>query len=353
MTTIAISSLPVVTTGTATDVFPIVQNNITSQITNADLFNSVIDLTVTNAASINGATIGKGSGTSADNYFLGSATNLGLNVSGTNSIAVGSNVMSSNTTGISNVGIGTLVLNQNQTGSYNVGIGYVSQQLRTSGSYNMSLGANALANDLTSSFNTAVGAVSLANVTTESNTAVGYRSGYLITTGAKNTILGRYTGNQGGLDIRTASNYIVLSDGDGNPRAYWNGANATFNGALTVAGNVLVSSSSGKTGYTTGSGGTVTQLISRTTGVTINTPVGQINTFTAAGSTTATSFIVTNSSVGSSDIIVLNQSGATNLYILAVTQISAGSFRITFYTTGGTVSDTLTINFAVIKGAIS
>jgi hypothetical protein len=96
------------------------------------------------------------------------------------------------------------------------------------------VGDNALARDLTSSFNTAVGAVALLNATTGSNTAVGYRSGYLITTGTKNTILGRYTGNQGGLDIRTASNYVVLSDGDGNPRAYWNGADATFGGALTT-----------------------------------------------------------------------------------------------------------------------
>jgi hypothetical protein len=39
-----------------------------------------------------------------------------------------------------------------------------------------------------------------------------------MTTGSKNTIIGRYDGNQGGLDIRTASNNIVLSDGDGNPR---------------------------------------------------------------------------------------------------------------------------------------
>jgi hypothetical protein len=49
-------------------------------------------------------------------------------------------------------------------------------------------------------------------------------SGYLVTTGAKNTILGRYSGNQGGLDIRTASNYIVISDGDGNPRMYSTGS---------------------------------------------------------------------------------------------------------------------------------
>jgi hypothetical protein len=51
-----------------------------------------------------------------------------------------------------------------------------------------------------------------------SNTFIGHDSGWQVTTGAKNTILGRYNGNQGGLDIRTANNYIVLSDGDGNPR---------------------------------------------------------------------------------------------------------------------------------------
>jgi hypothetical protein len=55
----------------------------------------------------------------------------------------------------------------------------------------------------------------------------------LVTSGASNTILGRYNGNQGSLDIRTSSNYIVLSDGDGNPRAYWNGS-----GTSTFTANV-------------------------------------------------------------------------------------------------------------------
>jgi len=39
-----------------------------------------------------------------------------------------------------------------------------------------------------------------------------------VTSGAKNTIIGRFSGNSGGLDIRTSSNNIVLSDGDGNAR---------------------------------------------------------------------------------------------------------------------------------------
>lgn len=230
MSTIAITSLPIVTTSAVGDVFPLVQNGTTSQITNADLFNSVTDLTVANPALIDGVTISGSTGTSS--YVFGSASNLALNVSGTNSFALGTDVLSSNTSGSLNIGIGSLALNKNETGSSNVAIGYVAQRLRTTGSFNLALGDNALASDLTSSFNTAVGAVALLNSTTGSNTAVGYRSGYLITTGTKNTILGRYTGNQGGLDIRTLSNYIVLSDGDGNPRAYWNGADATFGGLI-------------------------------------------------------------------------------------------------------------------------
>jgi len=38
-----------------------------------------------------------------------------------------------------------------------------------------------------------------------------------MTTGNYNTILGRFNGNQNGLDLRTANNHVVLSDGVGNP----------------------------------------------------------------------------------------------------------------------------------------
>jgi hypothetical protein len=58
------------------------------------------------------------------------------------------------------------------------------------------------------------------------NTFVGsnsafYSSGQNITTGAKNSILGNFNGNQGGLDIRTANSYMVMSDGDGYIGQYW------------------------------------------------------------------------------------------------------------------------------------
>lgn len=106
-------------------------------------------------------------------------------------------------------------------------------------------------------------------------------------------------------------------------------------------------------GYSAGAGGTVTQTGSRTTGVTLNKITGAITLIAAAGSATAASFTVTNSSVAATDEILVNfKSSGSNVYIAHVTSISAGSFVITFQTTGGTASDSPVIAFAVIKGAI-
>jgi len=123
----------------------------------------------------------------------------------------------------------------------------------------------------------------------------------------------------------------------------------TATGAVT-AGGAITTTGTGGIGYATGAGGAVTQGTSRTTGVTLNKRCGAITMFTAAGSATAASFTVTNSTVGANDVIILNQASGTNLYVLLVTAVSAGSFTVTFYTTGGTTSDAPVINFAVIDG---
>lgn len=269
MSTIAISSLPVVTTGTATDVFPIVQNNVTSQITNADLFNSVDTL--------NGLVLGLGSGNVASNISIGEDSLL-ANTIGQGNIAVGDSALKTNTIGIDNTGVGRGALLLNLNGSYNVGIGALAMAL-TTGSF---------------------------------NTAIGRNAGGSITTGAKHTIIGNYSGNGGGLDIRTASNYVVLSDGDGNPRAYWNGADATFNGGLTVTGTLVaatwsitdvVATNVTTSAFTALSGGTNT--IASASGI---TPVKEITYIsgTAAIDTIATQAPIT----GANGTIILIPTGA-------------------------------------------
>lgn len=126
------------------------------------------------------------------------------------------------------------------------------------------------------------------------------------------------------------------------------GVDANERMRIDSSGNVLVTNPAGL-GYGTGSGGTVTQATSRTTGVTLNKPTGAITMFSAAGSATAATFTVTNSLVAATDTIILNQKSGTNLYVLLVTAVAAGSFNITFYTTGGTATDAPVINFSVIK----
>lgn len=104
-------------------------------------------------------------------------------------------------------------------------------------------------------------------------------------------------------------------------------------------------------GYSSGSA--ITQGTSRTTGVTINAYAGAITMFSAAGSATAASFTVTNANVRATDTIVLSVKSGTNLYETFVTAVAAGSFQITFLTTGGTATDAPVINFAVVRSANS
>jgi hypothetical protein len=115
-------------------------------------------------------------------------------------------VMYSNTTGASNVAVGRQALYSNTTGGYSTVIGYQAGYTGTTANNNTLVGAFSGYSLTTGATNTFIGANSVAGA-----------SGYYVTTGSNNTILGGYTGNQGGLDIRTSSNFIVLSDGAGNP----------------------------------------------------------------------------------------------------------------------------------------
>jgi hypothetical protein len=118
--------------------------------------------------------------------------------------------------------------------------------------------------------------------------------------------------------------------------------------SLTATG-AIVSTGTAGVGYATGAGGVVTQGTNRTTGVTLDKTTGAITLFSAAGSATAATFTVTNSTVAATDVIILNQKSGTDLYDLMVTAVAAGSFNITFRTTGGTTTETPIFNFAVIK----
>jgi len=192
---------------------------------------------------------------------------LQLNTTASANTAVGYQAGYSNTTGVNIVALGYGALYSNTTAANNTAVGYNAGRSETTGGSNTFLGLNAGYTQNGGGANTFIGREAGLSVTTGSyNTFVGAwnisgaGSGSAVTTGSKNTILGGFSGNQGGLDIRTASNYIVLSDGDGNPNlasfsqtewlmrsgqsggsAYWTlfsnggGNSTTYNGTLIGA----------------------------------------------------------------------------------------------------------------------
>jgi hypothetical protein len=145
-------------------------------------------------------------------------TAFSTNTTGSYNIAIGMDSLARSTTSSYNTAVGTEALAFNTTASNNTAVGYQAGYNNETGDANVYIGRLAGFTGTTARLNTFVGDEAGGLITTgASNTFIGNDSGYAVTTGSNNSILGAYNGNQGGLDIRTADNYIVLSDGAGNP----------------------------------------------------------------------------------------------------------------------------------------
>jgi hypothetical protein len=121
--------------------------------------------------------------------------------------------------------------------------------------------------------------------------------------------------------------------------------------SLSTTGSQLITGT-GKQGYNTGSGGTVTQLTNKATGVTLDKTNGSI-TMDAAnlGANTTVSFTLTNNTIEAGDILVMNHiSGGTAGSYLLNAQSAAGSASINVRNiTAGALAEAIVIRFAVIK----
>jgi len=121
--------------------------------------------------------------------------------------------------------------------------------------------------------------------------------------------------------------------------------------SLSTTGNQVISST-GKHGYATGAGGTVTQATSKATSVTLSKSTGQITLNAAAlASDTTVSFTLTNTVIESGDILIMNHisAGTAGSYLLNA-QSAAGSASINVRNiSAGSLSEAIVIAFAVIK----
>lgn len=146
---------------------------------------------------------------------------------------------------------------------------------------------------------------------------------------------------------------------------YWREYNALLSGKVfsfeagTDADEVPVSGMLGRMafvdewcGYAQG-GGAVTQATSKSTGVTLNTPCGQIIMNGAAlAADSAVTFTMVNSQVSPQDVIVVSiKSGATaGAYSVSTSDIASGSVDIALRNlTAGSLSETVVLNYVIIK----
>jgi hypothetical protein len=108
--------------------------------------------------------------------------------------------------------------------------------------------------------------------------------------------------------------------------------------------------------YSAGSGGTVTQLTSKATGVTLSKPCGEItmnNAALAAGA--VVSFTLTNTTIAATDLLVMNHvsGGTLGEYSLNAACASGSAVIYVKNTSAGALSEAIVIRFAVVKGATS
>lgn len=331
---------------------------------------------------------------------------------GTYNAASGVNSLRLNTTGARNVGQGYLSLEHNTTGSDNVGIGYNAGVTNTTGGYNTCIGSNSNVNATGLNNATAIGCYSLVsasnclvlgssnsiyavkvgiNVPSPTNTlsfdgtaartiwlernTTAATAGFSLTlqsggaystgtnlnggdlnlssgtstgTGTSNISFSTSTaGGSGSADNAPTTKMTIM--GSGNV-----GIGITTPGTtLQVVGGITSTSPTSGIGYATGAGGTVTQLTSKSTGVTLSKNCGTItlnNAALAAGA--VVSFTVTNTSVAANDVVYTqhDSGGTIGAYTVTANTMAAGSYKITVRNnTAGSLSEAIVIRFVVIK----
>ena len=143
-----------------------------------------------------------------------------------------------------------------------------------------------------------------------------------------------------------------------------NGVSATqFNTAGNVTANNVVatgavtsSSNVAGVGYRNGAGGTVTQLTSKTTPVTLNTIAGEITMSSAQlGGDSTVSFVLNNTTIANTDVMIVNQVSDANIGFYSFnSRCNSGNALISVHNmTNNNRSDAIVMRFAVIRSAIN
>lgn len=126
--------------------------------------------------------------------------------------------------------------------------------------------------------------------------------------------------------------------------------------SVQAAAGIFSSSATDGIGYSSGAGGSVTQLTNKSTGVILSKACGAITMNGAAlAGATIVSFVLTNTMIAATDVLILNHlSGGTPGSYTLNARCAAGSTTIDVRNnTAGSLSEALVIAFAVVKAVTS
>ena len=288
---------------------------------------------------VNGLTLGKGTGSNNGVNTAFGASALAANTTGAYNTAIGFQVLTNNTTGNNNhalgfqalaantsgnrnTAFGEASLPRNTTGSDNVAIGLTALFRNTTADNNIAIGTQALGNSLTGSNNIAIGSQALTgNSTSSNNTAVGYQS-LKETSGSDNTALGRLSlmGNTTG-----SFNTAVGSLADVNSNNLSN-TTAIGYGARVLANNTIQLGADG-TGFVTN-------------GVNISTtPISNVRT---SGSLTAGAVTYPNTNGTAGQVLTANNNGNASWTTIASVADANTMTGTVLVANGGTGATTAT-----------
>jgi lysophospholipase L1-like esterase len=122
---------------------------------------------------------------------------------------------------------------------------------------------------------------------------------------------------------------------------------ATFSGRVSAAGGI---------GYNTGSGGTVTQGTSKSTGVTLNKLCGTITMNGAAlAANTSVAFTLTNSTIANTDMVLVqhNSAGTLGSYDFCVNPGSGSALITVRNNSSSSRSEAIVLRFFVLKAVVA
>lgn len=160
--------------------------------------------------------------------------------------------------------------------------------------------------------------------------------------------------------VFNGNSYIGIGASGGNANISVGGTSnvvVVTNSTVQVNGTGGIALTDGGTmGYAAGAGGTVSQSGNKSGGVTLNKPSGEITMQnTALNAATVVSFVLTNSTISSHDVMVINHVSGGTIGAYTFTA-SCNNGNATIYVrnnTAGSLSEALVLRYAVIKGSIT